>query len=265
MPLRSASVAKPMVNGGYKRSRPMANGEQANQDVSSDKFASGVDRIRETSKWIIVVFAAVAGVLTAGTQLSSIGQLEWGDERLNLAIGAAALGLLFVGVAVGSVVSVLTSGYTTLESLVKEETNQSQKSKKSGNVKFVEDNKLLKLTNFRNIEELRDEYYGSIEQRYKETDKAKIKELDAKIKYLGQLIEQILAAVKYDAVRRRFKLAMVVLFISGFVAAGAIGTFAWASNPPEQAADSGSATTTVNCSVEQGLGGNRETVICELR
>jgi hypothetical protein len=65
----------------------------------------------------MVALAALAGAIAAGTQFSSIGQLEWSDGRLNLAIDSATVGLLFVGIAVGCMVSLSTSGCTTLESL----------------------------------------------------------------------------------------------------------------------------------------------------
>lgn len=46
---------------------------ETGKEAPRDQFSEGVDRLRETAKWIVTVFAAVGATLVAGTQLSSIG------------------------------------------------------------------------------------------------------------------------------------------------------------------------------------------------
>ena len=42
----------------------------------AETYSEAIEHLRSTSKWILSVFAAVAGVLVAGLQLSSLGKVE---------------------------------------------------------------------------------------------------------------------------------------------------------------------------------------------
>jgi type IV secretory pathway VirB2 component (pilin) len=73
-------------------------------DNSSSAPAAAVQQMTETAKWLIGVFAAIAGVLLAGVQLTKIGQLDWRDYRLRVAAIAGVLVLIAVGWIIWSVV-----------------------------------------------------------------------------------------------------------------------------------------------------------------
>lgn len=80
-----------------KSPKPKSEGEFADLEAASD-------RIRETAKWLVATFGAVAGALIVGLQLSDIGQLE-GSDRVIAAIAAfAALAAVILIVALASVV-----------------------------------------------------------------------------------------------------------------------------------------------------------------
>jgi hypothetical protein len=74
--------------------------------------------IRDTTKWIVASFAAVAVVLIAGAQLSDIGHLELGT-RLWLAVAGAGGAIVGVFLAVASAVSMLTPSRMSLGQLAR--------------------------------------------------------------------------------------------------------------------------------------------------
>lgn len=56
------------------------------------ELIASADRIRETAKWMVATFGAVAGVLVAGLQLSDIGGLEGSDRNIAVAGSVIAIG-----------------------------------------------------------------------------------------------------------------------------------------------------------------------------
>jgi len=56
------------------------------------ELIASADRIRETAKWMVATFGAVAGVLVAGLQLSDIGGLEGSDRSIAVAGSMIAIG-----------------------------------------------------------------------------------------------------------------------------------------------------------------------------
>lgn len=66
-------------------------------------FQERTDRTLTTLTWLVGALAAVASLAVAGTQLGSIGRLDWEEDGLRLAVaaGGASLALALVVVAVG--------------------------------------------------------------------------------------------------------------------------------------------------------------------
>jgi hypothetical protein len=85
--------------------------------------ADAINRYRDLAKWLITVFAAIGGLLVAGSQLSSLGKLDLEDDWVRLL--AAALGLaLALAMAVWLVtrsLSILRPVEMSLDSLVGDE------------------------------------------------------------------------------------------------------------------------------------------------
>ena len=65
---------------------------------AANPYQSGADRIRTTATWLTGALAAVATVMLAGTQLSSIGALSFSDDGWRL--GAAVVSVVLAVVAV---------------------------------------------------------------------------------------------------------------------------------------------------------------------
>jgi hypothetical protein len=75
-------------------------------EPSTDSTKAGIERLRETAKWLIGAYAAVGTVLIAGLQLTSLGKIE-DETRLWIAIGTAFVALVAVTVAIWKVTDVL--------------------------------------------------------------------------------------------------------------------------------------------------------------
>lgn len=69
--------------------------------AATDELAAASDRIRETAKWLVATFGAVAGALIVGLQLSDIGDLKGVDRVVAsiAAFGALVAVILIVALA----------------------------------------------------------------------------------------------------------------------------------------------------------------------
>jgi len=91
---------------------------EANEKKSADltvELAAATDRIRETAKWLVGTFGAIAAALLVGLQLSDIGELEGSDR--TWAVIAAGAALLAVVAMIGFAASVLARARIPLTEL----------------------------------------------------------------------------------------------------------------------------------------------------
>lgn len=68
----------------------MSAAEEERPDTDAERIAAVLQRYRDVAKWIIGVVAAVAGALTAGLGLTSLGKLD------GVELGLATLGIVVV-------------------------------------------------------------------------------------------------------------------------------------------------------------------------
>lgn len=59
---------------------------------------TAIDRYRDLAKYLITIFAAVGGVLVAGTQLSAIGSLAWEEDPVRLLVAAGGFAMAMAAV-----------------------------------------------------------------------------------------------------------------------------------------------------------------------
>jgi large-conductance mechanosensitive channel len=212
-----------------------------------DQFSEGVDRLRQTAKWIIAVFAAIGATLTAGTQLSNLGQFGLKDWRLWVAVIAAVVAFLAIGGVIWFAVKVLIGGRTSIDDLAKEE----QEDPDSANMTFVKAHLQL-LAGVDKVETLRNEYMETITKREeagRNNEQQKFRQLSSRLVYLQEVIHDLLLALRYDKVYRLFEKASKSMLLLGFIAAFAILIFVWAANPPTTPTAKRSASTTVTTSL----------------
>jgi hypothetical protein len=193
------------------------------QEPAADQvdFEKSVDQVRATTKWILVAFAAVGTVLAAGSQLSSIGQFTWLDLRMWVAVVAIVVVLAAISVSIWFVVGVETAGEVSLRALDPDD------------IKFVNENPAL-LDGYPSVEMLRHDYYRYIDKKYEASQAGNQDELNFAmgwVEYLGAVVGQLLDAVRYDRVTRKFAQARNYLIVMSLCAGVAVVTFAWAANP----------------------------------
>ncbi|MDQ3695762.1 MAG: hypothetical protein M3464_19405 [Chloroflexota bacterium] len=209
--------------------------DEAAGDTDSDRFSASVDHIRSVSKWTLAAYAAVGGILVAGSQLSSLGAFELEDPRLWVAIGAIVLALGSVAYAVYVVLSVELAGAVTLQMRARDEEKISHPND-AVHPLCVENPALL--AGYRNVRALRADYLNFITLSYDATrlgNDPKSAERYAKwVDYLGKVVDRLLRAARYDAVDKSFSPSQRGQLMSvSLVAAFAVGLFAWAANPKE--------------------------------
>lgn len=217
-------------------------GESLSGDSLSGALDHAVDQMRTTAKWILTLLAAVGAVLTAGVQLSSVGQLKASDPRLWLAVGALAVSLVSIGFIISRVVLVLAGGETSLDKLAEEEIKWGEKGP-AADIRFAKETEYLP-DEFPTVGDLREKYHEAKRKlREAEEDKenkqqAEIDKWDKELRYLtGEVMPQLFMGVRYYRVQRLFREAVRFMIWCGLIAAIGIVVFAWATNPPPSSAN----------------------------
>lgn len=223
------------------------NDEPAPEPPHSQSVAlGGIDAARAAAKWLVGALAAVAALLVAGTQLSSIGAAEgW---RLAIAVAGAVVGLSALGFGLFATFDLMMPVALSLDQLE----NRGWERSKDPSIKFLRDNESVFLGEATNVVELR----TKIRAAERELDAAlkkhhrtpEDKDLEAKAEVAGarlQQLDDIATSVTefgtYAAFSQRqadWKRVMaVVLVVVGLALVG----FAWAANPPPEKKDDSSA------------------------
>jgi hypothetical protein len=197
-------------------------------------LTKAADRLRETTKWLIAAFAAIGGVLIAGSQLSSIGSLAPGDW-LRFVIAAAGLLLALAGVAfaIDAAVGVFAAGSVSLGGLATRPPDDGVRQR-------IDGDRVL-LGGRDGLGELVADYEAAVAQRtdaYEAylADESKLghaKTTHANAAAVAQTVQDALAVASYEDVVRSFKNARSRLFAGAIVAALGVLAFAAAANPPD--------------------------------
>lgn len=206
---------------------------------TKDPYSQGVDRLRDTAKWIITIFAGLGALLFGGTQLSSIGSLGslQADHRLLLALLTGAVTLAAIGYIIWKATDVLTlTGGVSLDELLRMEKFEPS----SAEVKYIKDEQGL-LGRFNSLEELDAELKEVIEKRTpllespSAENKAERERYNRELTYIGAVLSQVRSGARYYRVRSNFIRLRVQICIAASLAALTSITFIWAVNPPAPA------------------------------
>jgi len=195
----------------------------------AETYSKAIDHLRNTSKWILSVFATVAGVLVAGLQLSNLGKIE--THYLTIAAGAFFVALMAVLVIIGMTIKVLGTG-TVTEKILRDFVPKS---------KDINLNDPLLLGGYKKVDEFLDAY-KKVNDEYVTAQKSRnqktVEQLQNQITRLDYSKTYLLYVAKYAMVLKAFKDAIRGLFVCAVIASIAIGIFAWATSqgqkPPTQ-------------------------------
>lgn len=229
-------------------------------------YQAGADRIRTTATWLAGAFGAVATVMLAGTQLSTIGALSFPDDalRLGVAVAAAIVAVASVALAIYRLSFVQAPVDIGLEYVRGE-------ARRNGSrlAKMVLADLGLR-ANYRTLEDFLDEYDKLRVAEYEAEDALRDKraarpaaaDKRATAQYaaavaaaeqtrlaahdrVAELRPQMVSVFQlagYLAIRSRFDDERKKVLGAAIVAAVAIVSFSWAANPSE---DTPSATDSV--------------------
>jgi hypothetical protein len=207
------------------------------QSTDSDVLGAAADRIRETAKWLITTFAAVAAVLVAGSQLSNIGHLSF--WRFLLALLAVLVGLAGVAWAINEAAKVLTAGRVSLGELA--DTNNAI----TADLRTRVNNDPALLGGYSNVSDLKDEYTAA-QQKQKQVydvyyqdinDDAKRRATDvadAQVQQADNAVQRLLSVTSFESLSSTFDGARKQMFFAALVAAAGIVGFAAAAHPKEK-------------------------------
>lgn len=205
----------------------------ADTPPNPDPILAGIDRLRDTSKWLIGAYAGVGAILVAGLQLTSLGKVE-DDTRLWLAIAGAAAALLAVTLGIGAIARVLAP--------VSVVDNDDLGANSEMQTLTASDPLWLKGM-APDLQTLRTEYTQALttyqnaravarDTPSTEADEAKANARAAMLALFDPL-DRLRKQVLFNKVQNRFKDAKRLLLLSSLVVAAGVIAFAWAANPSD--------------------------------
>lgn len=207
----------------------------------TDELSASSDRIRETAKWLVATFGAIAGALIVGLQLSDIGQLEGADQVAATIAAFAALVAVIMIVALATVILArprvplgeLSSNGSRKYKRLREALDRNRSlyagfASVSGLVDRVEEvwTKQFVSWNAKNNSEASDEERARAKAEFEDTKKV--------LPELNRLIDRLMSYARAEDIRltfERVRNAIIVLAI--VVAAGGI-VFAFVNDSPEE-------------------------------
>jgi hypothetical protein len=258
----SSDAAKPAVGPGTSPTppatppaTPTAPAAVAAAASPTNPYQAGNDQIRKTATWLIGALAAVAAILLAGSQVSSIGKLpaDGVTGRLTVAGLSAALAIGTVVYSIYRLTLVLAPVTTPLRDL------RTEAGKPNSQIVDIATSDTGLTAGYPTIKALLDKYDKEREQRLtiraehqkarkvladavsetaKEAAKDAVekvaaaeKQADADVAELRRYVLSLSQFLGYLTVSNRFADERRKVLVAAVVGAAAIIAFAWAANP----------------------------------
>jgi uncharacterized protein YjbI with pentapeptide repeats len=221
----------------------MADEQQA---APTGTYATAIDNVRSTAKWVMASLAAVGGVLVTGLSLTSLSQID-DETRFVGALVAILVALVAVCLEVGYTARVLQPSTVTIDDIAAAETDSQLLTKPMKDVFEQRDIILRGIAS--SFTELRNKYLQALVARTDaleanfaapNTDTAdKATAAQERAKLYTQVVRHAVTVAGYDEVRDRLKLRWQV--VGGVVIALAVAVFAgllaWPQTEPDRIAD----------------------------
>ena len=203
----------------------------------ADQASAAIDQFRSVGKWIITSFAAVATLLLAGVQLTSLGSVHgW---RLFLAFAGLGLAAIAAIMAIANLTSVLQPHVSTVEDAVAEADQDG-----TPLACFIANHRILFFpAGIENVQDLKRKYdearaARSLAQRPSSYSESNYQDLRRSLWNLVWMSSYENAKKGFDESRR------VIVAAALAVAAGA-ALYAWAATAPSTGADTNTSSAAV--------------------
>ena len=207
-------------------------------------------RIRDAAKWLTVSLAVLGGVLTAGTQVSSVGSLTPGSDRFWAAVIGGSIAALGAGLILMKSVATATTPAVSLATMP--DPNDLDKDKYLLN--DYASVKLLRKDFERAIEARNDAskaYNNAVDDAEREQARIKLVNANTDWDFLQKVVANVLRVASYSELAKTWRRSG--WYIGAGALLGGIGVviFVWAINPPK-AAEGSAATPAVLSTATQG-------------
>lgn len=100
--LRTSPSRDPAIRiGGPECAAPVTDDKATSSpQVDPGGVQAAIDRFRDLAKYLVTIFAAVGGLLLAGTQLTSTGSLQWPENDDRILVGGIGFIVAFLAATV---------------------------------------------------------------------------------------------------------------------------------------------------------------------
>lgn len=215
--------------------------EQKAKSPGIDELAASSDRIRETAKWLVATFGAVAGALIVGLQLSDIGSLEGSDRAVASIAAFGALVAVIVIIALATLV--LARGRVPLGELSSEGSKRFRRLRKTLNrnrslyAGFESVSKLVDRVEaewrkqFTSWSATRDHSLSEAERKKAEKEYEETKEV---LPDLNMLSGRLMASARAEDIRLTFDWVRNAIVCLAVIVAIAGVLFAFVDNAPDE-------------------------------
>lgn len=207
---------------------------------TGNPYGAVSDKIRDAAKWLIAAAAAVGAAMIAGSQLSSIGELDLG-ERFAGAVAGAVVALAAVTYVLWQSVRVLVPVAVSLQELERIWNDP----KPRADVQALKDTHSLASFDspgelqkaaaeaWTDVERARSDLGKAPDKAAQELAERRLEEAQTSYRELDDSRYAVQGYAAYELLRANFDTLLGKLLVAAVVGASGITVFAWAANPPE--------------------------------
>lgn len=195
---------------------------QNNEEYDSQLINKKKDDLKDTSKWVLTAFAAIAGLILTGLNFSNVSKIQ--PPYIYYAIGAFVVAMTAIFFEIYLVTKVLT--YSGIN-----EQQIRDFAKDKNNPSGINLNDRLLLDGYTSVDKFFDDYkkFGiSYEKAVKDSNKEEEKKLVSKVKALVKTYKSFCVVAGYAMLKSVYFSAIRGVFIFGAIAVVGIAVFIWA-------------------------------------
>ncbi|MBW3579084.1 MAG: hypothetical protein KY462_15395 [Actinobacteria bacterium] len=210
---------------------------------TNDSLTRAAERLRDSAKWLIVSFGAVAAAVFAGVSVSDIGKLDFTTPgyRFSIALAAGTTAILGIAAALAKAMQLAGASTTSLQDLTRP-TQRYEVALRKTREELAHDPALHpwdgNVAGF--INEYRDAYedfldrvFAYAEDPNPSPDVTDLRKAQFRLQELRNVAGRLLGTTGFIRLQRSFRYARWI--IAGWLLLAAAGSvaFAWAASPPD--------------------------------